>query len=528
MQQESMTHSSFLRRLFVDHRRSVTLGLLALLLGGYLWAPSEIHAQTAVTLAPLPIQQLFNANGVPLAFGCVFSYQVATSTPLSTYTDYTGTTLNANPVILSASGTYSMWLQAGVSYSLVVKSAGGTNCSSGSTIAFVNGVGGGSTTLTTIVPYSATPAFMVAAQNQLFEITLTGNASAQPLTFVGITPPSYVVFQITQDGSGGHTFSWPANSVGGCNINPAANSVTQQMFVYNGVNATAVGPCVSGGGSFFGAIFATSIVDSGPLTVDGFSLLNGFLGCVEGTAPDGVATEDIFWCDSTAHRWEMNNNDVGADTVVGAATSDTFTNKTYDTAGTGNVFKINGTPVSAVTGGGPTAVLNANPTLVGWNCAITSKTTTYTLLASDCIVHASASGGSFVISIPHAIVGNYWEITRTDSFATHSLTLEGDSGNVNGLASITLTTGGTYLCHADGTNSWCQTSPGATAPLMQATLLTGSATTFTYPIPYSTAPNCFCTGVNGSCNVSTGGVSTTACIVNTTVANTYVMVVGLP
>lgn len=345
-----MTHSSFLRRLFVDHRRSVTLCLLALLLGGYLWAPSEIRAQTAVTLSPLPIQQLFNANGVPLAFGCVFSYQVATSTPLSTYTDYTGTTLNANPVILSASGTYSMWLQAGVSYSLVVKSAGGTNCSSGSTIAFLNGVGGGSTTLTTVVPYSATPAFTVAAQNQLFEITLTGNASAQPLTFVGITPPSYVVFQVTQDASGGHTFSWPANSVGGCSINPAANSVTQLMFVYNGSTATAVGPCVSGSSIFVGAITATSIVDLGPLTVDGFSLLNGFLGCVEGTAPTGVSTEDIFWCDSTGHRWGMNNDAGTNDFVVGENTTDTFTNKTYDTAGAGNVFKINSNAISAVEG----------------------------------------------------------------------------------------------------------------------------------------------------------------------------------
>lgn len=217
-------------------------------------------AQTAVLYAPEPIQQLFDQNGRPLAFGCVFSYQVASSTPLATYTDYTGTTLNANPVILSASGTYSMWLQAGVAYTLVVKSAGGSNCSSGSTIAFVNGIGGGSTTLTTVVPFSPTPAFQVAAQNQLFELTLTGNASAQPLTFVGITPPSYVIFQITQDGSGGHTFSFPANTIGGCTVDPVANSVTTLMLVYNGVNATAIGPCVTGNGP---AIITGSIQDTG-------------------------------------------------------------------------------------------------------------------------------------------------------------------------------------------------------------------------------------------------------------------------
>lgn len=40
------------------------------------------------------------------------------------------------------------------------------------------------------------------------------------------------------------------------------------------------------------------------------------------------------------------------DTLVGKATTDTFTNKTYDTAGTGNSLKINGTSVTAVSGTG--------------------------------------------------------------------------------------------------------------------------------------------------------------------------------
>jgi hypothetical protein len=488
-------------------------------------------------LSPLPIQQLFNGNGQPLAFGCIFSYEVATSTPLATYTDYTGTTLNANPLILSASGTYSMWLQAGVSYSLVVKSAGGSNCSTGSTIGFLNGVGGGSTTLTTIVPYSATPAFMVAAQNQLFEITLTGNASAQPLTFVGVTPPSYVVFQITQDGSGGHTFSWPANSVGGCNINSAANSVTQQMFIYNGTNATAVGPCVSGGSIFVGSIIATSIVDLGPLTVSGLSLLNGGFGCVEDGVVAGVLGEDLMWCDAVTHRFNFDNNDAGQDQVVGALTTDVFQNKTLNAAVNGNVLEINSTPVSATTGTGATAALNGDPTFAGWNCAVTSKTSTYTLLASDCKIHVSASGGSFTVSIPHAIVGNYWEITRTDATA-HTLTLAGDSGNVNGQASITLAPYTVATCHGDGTNSWCQIANGADPPLIQSSAMPssgGGTFTFTYPIAYSSAPICMCTplsggsGDTGSCNLASAP-STTQCTVNVgdSAVGVYITVMGAP
>ena len=51
------------------------------------------------------------------------------------------------------------------------------------------------------------------------------------------------------------------------------------------------------------------------------------------------------------------------DTLVGKATTDTFTNKTLDTAGAGNVLRINGTQVSAVTGTG-SVVLATSPTLV--------------------------------------------------------------------------------------------------------------------------------------------------------------------
>lgn len=44
-----------------------------------------------------------------------------------------------------------------------------------------------------------------------------------------------------------------------------------------------------------------------------------------------------------------------SDTLVGKATTDTFTNKTYDTAGTGNSFSINGVAVTANTGTGAVA-----------------------------------------------------------------------------------------------------------------------------------------------------------------------------
>jgi len=251
-----------------EHRRAITLSLFVLLLCGYFGA-----AQTPVVLSPVPKLQFFDANGRALAFGCVFSYQTLTSTPLSTYTDYSGTVTNTNPLVLTAGGfvgTGGLWLQAGLAYRLVVKSAGGTNCALGSTISTVDGIGGGTTTLTTIVPYAAVVTFTDAAQNQLFKLTLTGNATSNPLTATGVTPPGIIFFQITQDSSGGHTFAWPANTVGGCTIASGANSVTMQEFVWNGSTAIATGPCVTGAGPIIstGNIFDYGLSASSTVCTD--------------------------------------------------------------------------------------------------------------------------------------------------------------------------------------------------------------------------------------------------------------------
>lgn len=254
-----MQNSSVSRRAFLYLQRVVTAGLFGLLLAGYLCTAAA--AQTTVLLAPLPQLQFFDQSGRPLAFGCVFTYENNSTTPLATFTDYTGATQNTNPVILSAGGSANIWIQAGVSYAFRVKSAGGSNCFSGSTLYTVNGIGGGVSTLTTVVPYSPTPVFTDAAQNQLFEITLTGNASSQPLTAVGVIPPGLITWEITQDASGGHTFSWPANVIGGCTIGSLANQVTTQFFIWNGTNATATGPCVTGNGPSvnFGDAMAASL-----------------------------------------------------------------------------------------------------------------------------------------------------------------------------------------------------------------------------------------------------------------------------
>lgn len=54
--------------------------------------------------------QFFDAAGDPLVGGKLYSYVAGTTTPRQTFTDSTGATPNANPVILNARGEADVWL----------------------------------------------------------------------------------------------------------------------------------------------------------------------------------------------------------------------------------------------------------------------------------------------------------------------------------------------------------------------------------------------------------------------------------
>lgn len=219
---------------------SIRQGLISALL--FLSYASFCPAQTPVAISPLPQLQFFDQNGVPLAFGCIFTYQSGTTTPLTTYTEYTGTYQNQNPVILSPAGTANIWIQTGQAYRFVGKSTGGTNCSLGTLIFTVDGIGGSGTQLTTAVtPSGGSATFIDQAQNQLFTLTLTGNVTSLPMTAAGIISPGIVTFEILQDGAGSHTFSWPSNVLYAANVCSVANCLTQQSFIWNGTNAIPLG-----------------------------------------------------------------------------------------------------------------------------------------------------------------------------------------------------------------------------------------------------------------------------------------------
>ena len=74
-------------------------------------------------LSPIGNSQQFDANGNPLNAGKIYTYLAGSTTPTATYTDNTGATPQANPIILNSLGLSAspIWLNGGITYKLVIK-----------------------------------------------------------------------------------------------------------------------------------------------------------------------------------------------------------------------------------------------------------------------------------------------------------------------------------------------------------------------------------------------------------------------
>jgi Pectate lyase superfamily protein len=81
----------------------------------------------AVSLSPLAGAgwQFFNNNGIPLAGGLLYTYAAGTSTPLATYTTFSGNISNSNPIILDSAGRVpnEIWITVGYGYKFVLQDA---------------------------------------------------------------------------------------------------------------------------------------------------------------------------------------------------------------------------------------------------------------------------------------------------------------------------------------------------------------------------------------------------------------------
>lgn len=74
-------------------------------------------------IATIPRIQFFNALGVPLVGGKLYTYLAGTTTPVATYQDEDLTAANENPICLDSTGSCVIWLDPDKSYKFVLKSA---------------------------------------------------------------------------------------------------------------------------------------------------------------------------------------------------------------------------------------------------------------------------------------------------------------------------------------------------------------------------------------------------------------------
>ena len=99
------------------------------------------------------------------------------------------------------------------------------------------------------------------------------------------------------------------------------------------------------------------------------------------------------------------------DTLVGKATTDTFTNKTFDTGGSGNSFSIAGTAITATTGSG-SVVLATSPSLTTPSFSSIVNTGTLTLPTSTDTLVGKATTDTFT-NKTFDTVGNVFRINST-------------------------------------------------------------------------------------------------------------------
>jgi hypothetical protein len=76
-------------------------------------------------LAPSARQRFFDANGLPLNGGQLFTYAAGTTTAQVTYKDNSGTT-NTNPVVLDSQGYADVWLDITLAYKFVLEDSLGS------------------------------------------------------------------------------------------------------------------------------------------------------------------------------------------------------------------------------------------------------------------------------------------------------------------------------------------------------------------------------------------------------------------
>lgn len=406
----------------------------------------------------------YYVNGAPIApltggpLGTILQGQGTSSAPAWTTATYPATIL-ANRILYASSDNVIVGLASANTGALVTSSAGVPSIataaayeilranSAGTTVSFgsidlsqsaavgasILGLSNGGTNAALTaslggIVYSGSSAFAVLSGTATARQMLQSGASAAPSWSTSTWPATTTINRIL--------YSSAANVVG------EISAVAGGLVNYNssGVPAATITPVLGVAGSSVGTLGFQNAT-SGTITL---SPPTGALGTVVLTLP------------------------ASTDTLVGKATVDTFTNKTFDTAGSGNVFRINANAINAVTGTGSTVVLSAGPTIS--NANLTTPTIGVATGTSLALGGATIGANALAVTGTSLLTGNV-------TIASASLSLSG------AISSAAWTTNGVRYKNVAATLTDTSSSGTVAAAYTNAfggnTIAASSLTTFT-------------------------------------------------
>jgi hypothetical protein len=221
---------------------------------------------------------------------------------------------------------------------------------------------------------------------------------------------------------------WNRNNLKDYTGTIVGTQTTQNVFNTTATTVNAFGAATTVG---IGASTGTTTVNNnltitGNLTVSGttttvdsttINIQNAFV--FEGATADAYETT-LTTVDPTADR-SISLPDASG-TIVLKDTTDIFTNKTFDTAGTGNVFKVNGTQISDKTGSGK-VVLETSPSLTTPTLGIATATS-----INKMAITAPATGSTLAVAD-----GKTFTVNKTiilDGTDSTTITLPSTTGTV--------------------------------------------------------------------------------------------------